>query len=98
MPPLHALVAVSTTANVHIELAMDRSAGDLGLILLGDMGFVDGTATIRADFWQRSIESLIDALGRFSMRFCAIVGSGLASRLLGPLLGRSFGEGRRLAL
>src|SRR5271157_4806538 len=98
MAALNAVVAVSTAADMHLELAMDRSAGDLDLILLGDMGFVDGAAAIGTDFRQRSVERFIDVLGWFSMRFGAILGSGLASRLLGPFLGSSFGERRRLPL
>src|SRR5438105_1542856 len=98
MAALNAVVALSTAANVHIELAMDRPPRDLHLILLGDMGLIDRAAAIRADFWQRSVESFIDVLGRFSMRFHAVVRSGLASRFLGPLLGCSLGERRRLPL
>jgi hypothetical protein len=48
MPTLDSAVAPPTTADVDIELAVDRLSWDLDLILLIDVGFVDLAAAVRA--------------------------------------------------
>jgi hypothetical protein len=45
-------VTLTALADVDVELAMDRLARDLDLVLLGDMGFVEGAAAVRADVGQ----------------------------------------------
>jgi hypothetical protein len=48
-PALNAPVAPPTTADVNVELAVDRLSWDLDLILLSDMGWLDRTPAVRAD-------------------------------------------------
>jgi len=46
MTTLNAPAALPTTADVDVELAMDRPSWDLNLILLIDMGWLDWTSAV----------------------------------------------------
>src|SRR5205823_3724552 len=49
MAPLNAALTRSALAHVDVELAVKGLARNLHLELLGDVGFVDGAAAVRAD-------------------------------------------------
>ena len=80
-----------------VELPGDRLAGNLDLILVIDVGFVDGAATVGAALRQRRFEELIDVFGRLAMGLGAVIVAGFAAGLFGLGLGRPFGEGGGLA-
>src|SRR5437867_1121040 len=100
MPSLQAALTTVAPADVDIELAMDGLAWDLDLILLLNVGFLDGTAAIRTALRQGSLIGFVDLLGRRRrpMPLVAVVIPGLAAGLLGLFLERAFGEGGSLAL
>jgi hypothetical protein len=100
MPTLNALTALPTTAEVDVELAVDRLTGDLNLELLGDVCLVERPATVGASVWQRRLVGFIDLVGlRWqAVGFGAVLLAALASRLLGVGLRWSFGEGGGLTL
>jgi hypothetical protein len=50
MSALNAPAAVPTTADVDVELAVDRLPWDLDLVLLIDVRFLDGAAAAGAGF------------------------------------------------
>ena len=79
---------------------MNRLARNLDLELLGDMGFVEGAATIGAAFGQGRLVSLIDLFGsgRLAMRLGAVGLSWLASGFLWIGFRIAFGKGPSLAL
>ena len=100
MSTLDRLAAARTDAEVNGELPHDGLAGNLGLVLVIDMGFVDVTATLRTGIGQRGVQFFVD-LGRGrrrSMAMLAVLAAALAARRLGMLLGRGLGKGSRLAL
>src|SRR5579871_6664412 len=76
---------------------MDRLARDLDRMLLLDMGFLDGAATIGTAARPRGFVDFVDGLRRLAMGFGARVLAGLAARLLGLGLGWSFRDRCRLA-
>ena len=100
MPALNAPGTTAAAADMDVELAVNRLAGDLDLVLLLDIGFLDGTATVRADIGQRGFVDLINLCRRQrrSMAFAAVVLARLATGLFGLWLGWPLGEGRGLAL
>jgi hypothetical protein len=63
MPALNASVALPALADGDVELPGDRLVRTLDLILVIDVGFVDGTAAVGAARRQRRFEELIDCWG-----------------------------------
>ena len=60
---LHASLAVAALTEMNGELAVDRLAGNFGLELLLDVGFVERSAAIGADVGQRCLVGFVDLLG-----------------------------------
>jgi hypothetical protein len=98
MTTLNGSVTPPTTADVDVELAVDRLSWDLNLILLIDVGFVELAAAVGASIGQECLVNLVDSLRWQSMRPGAVVLAGLTPRLLGVGLGWSFGERGGLTL
>jgi len=100
MASLNAAMALAALADVDVELAVNGLTRNLHLELLGDVGFIEWTATIGAAFGQGCLVSLIDLFGsgRLAMRLGAVVSSWLASGFLGFWLGLALGEGSSLPL
>jgi hypothetical protein len=98
--PLNPTVALTTLADVDVELAVNGLARDLCLELLGDVGLVEGAAAVGADVGQGRLMDLVDLFGagRLAMGLGAVVLAGLAARLLGLVGGLALGEGGGLAL
>jgi hypothetical protein len=84
---------------VDVELTHEGPAGNVGLVLVVDVGLVEGATTAGADVGQRGFVGLVDAFGcgGLAMTVGAMLVAGLASGGLGLGLGWSFGERRRLA-
>src|SRR5262249_21371510 len=99
MASLHAALALTALTDVNVELPVKGLAWDLDLELLGDVGFVDMSAAVRADVGQGRLVNLVDLFGGrgFTVRLGAVVLAGLAAGLLGLWLGRSLGKGGGLA-
>jgi hypothetical protein len=100
MASLNATVALTALANVDVELAVNGLARDIDLKLLGDVGFVEGAATIGANIGQGCLVDLIDLFGtgRLAVSLGAVVLAGLAAGFLGIWFRNAFGEGSGLAL
>jgi hypothetical protein len=98
VPALEALVAAAAAADMDVELAVDGAARDLDLILVGDVGLLDGPAASGAGFGQGRFVGFVDVRGGLAMGLGAVVRAGLAAGLFGLGLGRALGEGRGLAL
>ena len=98
MAALNPALALPTTADMHVELAVNRPAWNLDLVLVIDAGFLDGSAAVRASLGKRRLIGFIDLLGRLAMRLGAVILAGLASGLFRLGLGWPLGEGSRLAL
>ena len=100
MSSLNAAMALTALPNMNVELAVDGLAWDLHLELLGDMGFVEGAAAVRADVGQGRLVNFVDLVGgrRLAVGLGAIVLPRLASRLARIELGLALGEGSGLAL
>lgn len=99
MASLNAAMALTTLADMNVELPMNRLAWDLDLQLLGDMGFVEGSAAIRADMGQGRLVNFVDLVGgrRLAVGLGAIVLARLAAWLTRIELGLALGEGSGLA-
>jgi hypothetical protein len=100
MASLNAAMALTTLANMNVELSMNGLAWHLDLELLGDVGFVEGSAAVRADVRQGRLVDLIDLFGGrwLAVGLDAIVLPRLASRLARMELRLALGEGSGLAL
>ena len=99
MASLNPTVALTTLANVDVELPVERLAWNLDLELLGNVGFVERAAAVRADVGQRC---LVDFVNLFGGRWLAVgLGAVVLARLAAWLtrieLGLAFGEGSSLA-
>src|SRR5262249_15871137 len=83
-----------------VELAVNGLARDLDLVLLGDVGLVEGAAAVGADVGQGRLVHLVDLLGagRLAVGLGAVILAGPATRLLGLVRGRPLGERGGLAL
>jgi hypothetical protein len=60
MASLHAAMTLAALADVNVELPVNGLARDLDLVLLGDMGFVEESATVRAGVGQGRLVNLVD--------------------------------------
>jgi hypothetical protein len=100
MASLNATVALTTLANVDVELPVDRLAWNLDLELLGDVGLVERPAAVGASVWQGRLVGFVDLVGqrRLTVGFGAVIFAGLAAGLLGLVDGLALGEGGGLAL
>ena len=100
MAPLNPAAALTAPPDVDVELPVDGLARDVDLELLGDVGLVERTAAIGAAVRQGRLMNLVDLVRgwRLPMGLRAVVLAGLASRLLGLVVGLALGEGGGLAL
>jgi hypothetical protein len=100
MAPLNAATAPAGLTDADVELPVDGLARDLDLELLGDVGFVQGAATIGANIGQGCLVDLIDLFGtgRLAVGLGAVVLAGLAAGFLGIRSRIAFGKGGGLAL
>jgi len=100
MPPLDTAAATAALTDVHVELAMSWSAGNLDLILLLNVDFVNWSAAVRTDLGQGSLVDFGDLLGRrwLTMGLNAVIVACFAARLLGLALGLAFGKRGGLTL
>jgi hypothetical protein len=100
MAPLNAATTLAALTDVDVELAVNGLARDLDLELLGDMGLVEGAATVGAGVGQGRLVDLVDLFGagRLAVGLAAVVLAGLAARLLGLTRRLAPGEGSGLAL
>ena len=82
MSALNAPMTLPTTADVDVELAVDRLSWDLDLILVIDMGWLDRTPTVGAGIGQ---ERLVDFVDLFGGRWLAVgLGAAVLARLTCP--------------
>jgi hypothetical protein len=97
---LDAPPAAAAATDMDVELPVDRLTGDLDLVLMIDMGFVDPASAFRASVRQGSFVNLIDLFGRGrgAMSLAAVVGAGFPAGLLWLAGRRAFGERGGLAL
>jgi hypothetical protein len=98
VPALQALVAAATAADVDVELAVDRAARDLDLVLMGDVGLHDRPAAAGAGLRQRRLVDFVDEGGGLSVGLGAVTRARLATGPLRLGLRRPFGEGGGLPL
>src|SRR5208282_1187536 len=89
--------AALATADVNVELAVNRPAGNLDLILMVDVGLRQGTAAVRAGIGERCLVGFIDLLGRLAMGLGAVILAWFAAGLFRLRFGSPLGEGRCLA-
>jgi hypothetical protein len=82
-----------------VELAVNRLARDLDLVLLLDVGFLDGAAAVGTDVGERRLMDFVDLRWRRwqSMALVAVVVAGLAAGLFGLGLGWPLAKGSSLA-
>jgi hypothetical protein len=99
MPPLDAGGATAATADVDVEPADQGAAWDFGLVLNGDVRFMDLCAAVWASVRQGRVEDFIDLIGRRrgAVGVATVGGARLASGFPGLWLGRPLGEGSGLA-
>jgi hypothetical protein len=89
---------MAAAADMDVELALDRAARDLDLVLVGDVGFLDGPAAVGAGERQRCLVDFVDGGGWLPMGLGAVSRTGLAAGLLGLVGRQALGEGGGLAL
>jgi hypothetical protein len=100
MASLNPAVALTALADVDVELAVNGLARNLHLELLGNVGFVEGSAAIGTDVRQGRLVDFVDLFWGRWLAVClgAIVLARLAARLARIKLGLALGEGSGLAL
>jgi hypothetical protein len=100
MPALDAEAATTALTDVHVELAMDWSAGNLDLILLLNVDFVNGSTAVRTGLGQGSLMGFVDLLRRrwLTMGPNAVIVARFAARFFGSSLGLAFRERGGLTL
>src|SRR5262245_7236729 len=99
MPPLDAPAAATTTADLNVELANQGASGDFRLILSGNLGLPNGTATMRTSVGKSGVEDFINRFGRRgrAVAVSSVSGAAFAPGRFGLGFGRSLGEGGGLA-
>jgi hypothetical protein len=99
MASLNAALTLTALANVDVKLAVDGLARNLHLELLGDMGFVEGSAAVRADVGQRRLVNFVDLFGGrwLAVGLGAIVLTRFSAWLARIELGLALGERSSLA-
>jgi hypothetical protein len=100
MSSLNAAMALTALADVDVKLAVNGLARNLHLELLGDVGFVEGSAAVRADVGQRCLVDFVDLFGGrwLAVGLGAVVFARLAAGFARVQLGLALGEGTGLAL
>jgi hypothetical protein len=100
MTSLNAVVALTASADMNVELAVNGLARDLNLELLGDVSLVERPAAVGASVWQGHLVGFIDLVGLrwLAAGFGAVIFAGPAPGSHGLAGGRSLGEGSGLAL
>ena len=100
MTPLNPTVALTALPDMDVKLAVNGLARNLHLELLGDVGFVEGAAAVRAHVRQGRLVNLVDLFGGgwLAVGLGAIVLARLAAWLLGLGRGLALSEGGGLAL
>jgi hypothetical protein len=93
-------VALTTLANVDVELAVNGFTRNLHLELLGNVGFVERSAAIRADVGQGCLVNFVDLFGgrRLAVGLGAIVLARLAAWFARVRFRLALGEGTGLSL
>ena len=97
VPPPHPLAAAVAMADVNVEPAVDRLAGDLGLVLVFD-GVRHRRPAARAPPRERGLQDLIDHGRDRAEGLRAVALAGLAAGRLRVGLGRALGKRRGLTL
>src|SRR5438046_3163749 len=99
MTTLDTLAAATATADVNVEQPDEGPAGDFGLILLGNLRFLDRATAMGASVGKGCFQDFIDPIGRRrrTMAVAAVSRPAFTSGLFRLGLGRAFGEGRGLA-
>ena len=94
VPPLNALAALLAVADVDVELAPPRLAGDFCLILVGHGCLDEAAAAAGTSGWQSGFQSFVDlVVGWWRPVAVSAVGvAAFASGCLGVGLGRPFAE------
>ena len=100
MASLHAALTLTALPDMDVELPVNGLARNLHLELLGDVGFVERSAAVRADMGQGHLVNFVDLVGgrRLAVGLGAIVLARLAAWLARKELGQALGEGSGLAL
>src|SRR5689334_2436768 len=98
MAALHARIAAGTAADGDVELAIDRPAWNLRLILLSDVRSDDASAAARATLGQGRLVNFVDDRRNRAAKMSAVIVSRLASGLFRIGFGQSLGERSRLPL
>ena len=100
MAPLNPAMALPAPPDMDVELPVNGLARDLDLELLGDMGFVEGSAAVRADLGQGCLVNFVDLFGGrwLAVGLGAIVLARLAAWFARIELGLALGEGSGLTL
>jgi hypothetical protein len=70
--PLHPAEALTTLADMDVELLVNGLARDLDLELLGDMGFVERAAAVGTDVGKRRLADLANLLGEGGWRWALV--------------------------
>ena len=91
-------MAPPAPADVDVELAVNGLARDLDLVLVVEVGLVEGAAAVGAGIGQGGFVDLVDPFRRGAVGLGTVIGAGLAAGLLGLAGGLALGEGGRLAL
>jgi hypothetical protein len=100
MASLNPALALAALANVDVKLAVNGLARNLDLELLGNVGFVERSAAVRADVGQRRLVNFVDLFGGrwLAVGLGAIVLTRFSAWLARIELGLTLGEGSSLAL
>jgi hypothetical protein len=100
MASLNATMTRTALADVDVELTVAWLAWNLHLKWLGDVGFVEESATVGTAFRQLCLVNLVDLFGGgwLTVSFGAVILARLAAGFLGIGFGIALGKGSGLAL
>jgi hypothetical protein len=100
MASLNSAAALTALPDMNVELAVNGLTRNLHLKLLGDVGFVEGSAAVRTDAGQGCLVNFVDLFGAgwLTMGLGSIVLARLAAWFARVQLGLALGEGSGLAL
>jgi glyoxylase-like metal-dependent hydrolase (beta-lactamase superfamily II) len=99
MAALNPPSTTTAVADMDIEPAVNRLAGDLDLVLLLNVGLLDRATAVGTGVGQRSVVDFVDVRRRRwrSVAFTSVLSAGLAAGLFGLVGGLALGEGGGLA-